>query len=82
MSPAGAAPSVPAVAPRPSARARPAALAGLRPMTSTSLPPWTARAPRMRAIVPAPMMLTLLMVYLLPVAFLQSLAMPASDSPG
>jgi len=36
----------------------------------------------MRAIVPAPMMLTLLMVYLLPVASLQSLVMPASDSPG
>jgi hypothetical protein len=32
-------------------------------MTSTVLPPASARVPRMRAIVPAPMMLMLLMMF-------------------
>jgi hypothetical protein len=41
ISPAGAAPHVPAVAPLPSALARAAALAALRPITSTALLPWT-----------------------------------------
>jgi hypothetical protein len=45
ISPAGAAPHVPAVAPLPSALARAAALAASRPITSTTLPPLTARAP-------------------------------------
>src|SRR3981189_1090078 len=43
ISPAGAAPHVPAVAPLPSALARAAALAALRPITSTALPPLTAK---------------------------------------
>src|SRR3954452_11372660 len=62
MSPAGAAPHVPAVAPSPSARARAAALAASRPMTSTALPPLRARAPMALAMLPEPMMLMLLMV--------------------
>jgi NAD(P)-dependent dehydrogenase (short-subunit alcohol dehydrogenase family) len=61
MSPAGAAPVVPAVAPRPSAPARSAALAASRPMTSTTLPPSSARAARARAMLPRPMTPTLLM---------------------
>src|SRR6185312_4722410 len=44
MSPAGASPHVPAVAPLPSALARATALAVSRPMISTALPPLTARA--------------------------------------
>ena len=48
MSPAGAAPNVPAVAPPPSAAARSLALAASRPMTSTALPPSTARVPTAR----------------------------------
>src|SRR5215469_2129450 len=60
MSPAGAAPVVPAVAPPPSAPANSAALAASRPMTSTALPPATARVPRMQAMCPVPMMLMLL----------------------
>ena len=65
MSPAGAVPNVPAVAPPPSAAARSLALAASRPMTSTALPPSTARAPMARAMPPRPMMLMLLMVCLL-----------------
>jgi hypothetical protein len=45
MSPAGAVPNVPAVAPPPSASARSLVLAGSRPMTSTALPPSIARVP-------------------------------------
>ena len=65
MSPAGAVPNVPAVAPPPSAAARSLALAASRPMTSTALPPSTARAPMARAMPPRPIMLMLLMVCLL-----------------
>ena len=65
MSPAGAVPNVPAVAPPPSAAASSSALAGSRPMTSTALPPASARAARARAMLPRPMMLMLLMVCLL-----------------
>jgi hypothetical protein len=63
MSPAGAAPHVPAVAPLPSVLARAAALAASRPMTSTALPPLTARAPMALAMFPEPMMLMPLMNY-------------------
>src|ERR1700760_4342100 len=66
MPPAGAVPNVPAVAPPPSAVARSLALAASRPMTSTELPPSTARAPTARAMPPRPIMLMLLMVCLLP----------------
>ena len=51
-----AAPHVPAVAPLPSALARASALAALRPITSTALPPLTARAPMALAMFPEPMM--------------------------
>src|ERR1700730_1594178 len=61
MSPAGAVPNVPAVAPPPSAAARSSALAWSRPVTSTALPPSTARAAMARAMPPMPMKLTLLM---------------------
>jgi hypothetical protein len=61
MSPAGAVPIVPAVAP-PSALARSAALARSRPMTWTVLPRASARVARMRAMVPVPMMLMLVMM--------------------
>jgi hypothetical protein len=66
ISPAGVAPVVPAVAPPPSAPTRSAALAASRPMTSTALPPSTARPPGMRAICPVPMMVMLLTVSALP----------------
>ena len=49
MSPPGAMPNVPAVAPPPSASAMSLDLAASRPMTSTALPPSTARAPMARA---------------------------------
>ena len=62
MSPAGAAPAVPTVAP-PSAAANSLALAGSRPMISTALPPASARSARALAMFPRPMMLTLLMTY-------------------
>ena len=45
MSPAGALPVVPAVAPPPSSLARAAALAASGPMASTVLPPASARTP-------------------------------------
>src|SRR6266851_10510063 len=61
MSPAGAVPNVPAVAPPPSAAARSSALAWSRPMTSTALPPSTARAAMARAMPPRPIKLMLLM---------------------
>ncbi len=66
MSPAGAVPNVPAVVPLPRASARFLALAASRPMTSTALPPATARAAMVRAMFPRPMMLMLLMMYLVP----------------
>ena len=62
MSPVGAAPHVPAVAPSPSARARAADLAASRPTISTALPPLRARPPMALAMFPEPMMLTLLMM--------------------
>ena len=49
MSPAGAVPNVPAVAPPPSSSARSLVLAASRPMTSTALPPSIARVPMARA---------------------------------
>src|SRR6204780_1353660 len=52
MSPTGAVPNVPAVAPPPSAAARSLALAGSRPITSTALPPSTARVPMAVAMLP------------------------------
>ena len=61
MSPAGAAPHVPAVAPLPSSLARAAALSASRLMISTALPPLTARPPMALAMFPEPMMLMLLM---------------------
>src|ERR1700729_1059367 len=61
MSPAGAVPNVPAVAPPPRAAARSLALAWSRPVTSTALPPSTARAAMARAMAPMPMKLMLLM---------------------
>src|ERR1700761_5061321 len=61
MSPAGAVPNVPAVAPPPRAAARSLALAASRPVTSTALPPSTARAAMARAMPPRPMKLMLLM---------------------
>ena len=61
MSPAGAAPVVPTVAP-PSAAANSSALTGLRPMISTALPPASARPARAPAILPVPMMLMLLLM--------------------
>src|SRR5579862_9934819 len=61
MSPAGAAANVPAVAPPPRAAARSSALAWSRPVTSTALPPSTARAAMARAMPPRPMKLMLLM---------------------
>src|SRR3954465_6084599 len=69
MSPAGAAPQVPAVAPSPSSLARAADLAASRPMTSTALPPLRARAPMALAMFPEPMMLMLLMMCCLPRSF-------------
>ena len=62
MSPAGAVPTVPTVAP-PSAAANSLALAGSRPMISTVLPPASARPARALAMFPMPMMLMLLMTY-------------------
>src|SRR6202034_3807513 len=61
MSPAGAAANVPAVAPPPRAAARSLALAWSPPVTSTALPPSTARAAMARAMPPRPMKLMLLM---------------------
>ena len=61
MSPAGAAPVVPTVAP-PSVAATSSALTGLRPMISTALPPASARPARALAMLPAPMMLMLLLM--------------------
>ena len=60
MSPAGAVPTVPTVAP-PSAAANALALAGSRPMISTVLPPASARPAKALAMLPTPMMLMLLM---------------------
>ena len=60
MSPAGAVPTVPAVAP-PSVAANALALTGLRPMISTVLPPVSARLAKALAMLPTPMMLMLLM---------------------
>src|SRR3954471_3665122 len=62
MSPPGAAPHVPAVAPSPSLSTRAAALAASRPTISTALPPSRARAPMAPAMFPEPMMLTSLMM--------------------
>ena len=62
MSPAGAVPAVPTVAPS-SAAANSLALAGSRPMISTALPPASARSARALAMFPRPMMLMLLMTY-------------------
>ena len=62
MSPAGAVPAVPTVAP-PSAAANALALAGSRPMISTALPPASARPAKALAMFPTPMMLMLLMTY-------------------
>ena len=62
MSPAGAVPAVPTVAP-PSAVANSLALTGSRPMISTALPPASARPARALAMLPVPMMLMLLMTY-------------------
>src|ERR1700735_2934480 len=61
MSPPGAVPNVPAVAPPPRAAARSLALAWSRPVTSTALPPSTARAAMARAMPARPMKLMLLM---------------------
>src|ERR1700722_7957544 len=61
MSPAGAVPNVPAVAPPPRGGGRSSALAWSRPMTSTALPPSTARAAMARAMPPRPMKLMPLM---------------------
>src|ERR1700759_595488 len=61
MSPAGAVPNVPAVAPPPGVAARSSALAWSRPVTSTALPPSTARAAMARAMPPRPITLMLLM---------------------
>src|SRR5580692_9510328 len=61
MSPAGGAANVPAVAPPPRAAARSSALSWSRPVTSTALPPSTARAAMARAMPPRPMKLMLLM---------------------
>ena len=52
MSPAGAVPNVPAVAPPPSSPARSLVLAASRPMTSTALPPSTARVPMALGVGP------------------------------
>jgi hypothetical protein len=62
MSPAGAVPAAPTVAP-PSAAANSLALTGSRPITSTALPQATARSARALAMFPVPMMLILLMRY-------------------
>ena len=62
MSPAGAVPTVPTVAP-PSAVANSLALTGSRPMISTALPPASARPARALAMLPVPMMLMLLMTH-------------------
>ncbi len=59
MSPAGAAPAVPAVAPS-SVAANSLALAGSRPMISTALPPASARSAKVLAMFPRPIMLMLL----------------------
>ena len=62
MSPAGAVPAVPTVAP-PSAAATSFALAWSRPMISTALPPASARPAKALAMFPKPMMLMLLMMF-------------------
>ena len=62
MSPAGAAPVVPTVAP-PSGAANSSALVALRPMISTALPPASAGPAKALAMLPTPMMLMLLMKY-------------------
>src|ERR1700761_4632034 len=61
MSPAGVVPNVPAVVPLPRAAARSSALAWSRPVTSTALPPSTARVAMARAMPPRPMKLMLVM---------------------
>jgi hypothetical protein len=66
MSPAGAVPNVPAVAPPPGVSASASALAASRLTTSPSLPPLTARAPTVLAMFPEPMMLMVLMMCALP----------------
>ena len=60
MSPAGAVPAVASVAPS-SVAANSLALAGSRPMSSTVLPPASARSAKALAMLPRPMMLMLLM---------------------
>jgi hypothetical protein len=62
MSPAGAVPVSPAVAP-PSAAASSLALTGSRLTISTALPPASARPAKALAMFPVPMMLMLLMKY-------------------
>src|SRR5581483_812150 len=61
MSPAGTAPHFPVVAPSPRALASAAALSWSRPMTSRLLLAAIASVPMVRAMVPVPMMLMLLM---------------------
>jgi hypothetical protein len=60
MSPAGAAPAGPSVAP-PSAPTNSLALVASRPTISTALPPASARPARALAMLPVPMMLMMLM---------------------
>src|ERR1019366_912607 len=60
MSPAGAAPNVPVVAPAPNSSASARALAASRLITSTVCPALTARPPIAAAIPPDPMMLIVL----------------------
>ena len=62
MSPVGAVPGVPTVAP-PSDAAASLVLAGSRPINSTALPPASARSAKALAMLPVPMMLMLLMRY-------------------
>src|SRR6185437_2605709 len=62
MPPAGTAPGFPAVAPSPSALTMASPLAVSRLMTSTTLPPLTARVAMALAMFPEPMMLMLLMM--------------------
>ena len=65
MSPAGAAPNVPVVAPAPTCSASARALAASRLITSTVCPALAARPPIAAAMPPEPMMLIVLMCSLL-----------------
>ncbi len=65
MSPAGAAPNLPVVAPAPICSTSACALAGSRLITSTAWPALAARPPIAAAILPDPMMLIVLMLVFL-----------------